>query len=126
MNFLRRTCKKIKRLGRGRKKKQVWRRPAGRDNKMRDKRRGYPAVVSIGYGSEKKSRGKINNLVPLKVNNLKDLEKIGKNNIAIIGKIGKKKRMDILKKAKEMKIEVANFNLEKIDKKMEKKKNESK
>ena len=57
--FLRRTWNRYSKLGKRRKKKQVWRRPTGRDNKMREKRRGYPAVVSLGYRKEKNTRGKI-------------------------------------------------------------------
>ncbi len=39
--FLRRNWNKYKRIGKGNKKKQKWRKPRGRDNKMREKRRGY-------------------------------------------------------------------------------------
>ena len=66
--FLRRTSNRYSKLGRKRKKKQVWRKPKGRDNKMREKRRGYPAVVSIGY---KKGKHK----TQIIINNVKDLEK---------------------------------------------------
>ncbi len=47
--FLRRIHNRYSKLGRRRKKKQIWRRPTGRDNKMRERRRGYPARVQIGY-----------------------------------------------------------------------------
>lgn len=112
MKFLRRTWKRYSKLGRGRKKKQVWRRPTGRDNKMREKRKGYPKVVSIGY---KKSKKLGKNIVVVK--NIKDLGSIKKNEIPIIGKVGKKKKIDILKKAKERKISIQNINTEKFLKK---------
>ena len=51
--FLRRTSSRYSKLGKGRKKKQIWRRPTGRHNKMRNKRNGYPVIVSIGYGTKK-------------------------------------------------------------------------
>jgi len=54
IKFLRRVWKRHSKLGRGRKKKQVWRKPTGRDNKMRERKKGHPSVVSIGYRSEKK------------------------------------------------------------------------
>ena len=57
--FLRRIWKRYSKLGRKRKKEQKWRRPKGRDNKMREKRRGYPITVRIGYRGEKKERGKV-------------------------------------------------------------------
>lgn len=106
--FLRRTCIEVSKLGKRRKKKQKWRRPTGRDNKMREKRRGYPAVVSIGYKKEKILRGKIQGKKPIVVMNLKELEKLNKNEAIIIGKVGKKKRKEILKKAEERKISVYN------------------
>jgi len=115
VKFLRRQGKLLSKLGKGRKKKQKWRRPTGRDNKMREKRKGRPAVVSLGYKKETESRGKIKGKVPVIVKNLNDLEKVGKNQIIIIGKVGKKKRMEIEKMAKEKKIEI--LNLKKVGKK---------
>ncbi len=114
MRFLRRTWNRYVKLGRKRKKKQVWRRPKGRDNKMREKRKGYPAVVSIGYRTEKTERGKIEGKTPVMVYTLKELLSIGKNEIAVIGKVGKKKKLEIAKKAKELKIPVSNLNVEKF------------
>lgn len=127
--FLRRTWSRYAKLGKGRKKKQVWRKPTGRDNKMREKRRGYPAVVSIGYSTDKEARGKLKEKTPITINNVNDLEKIGKNEIGVIGNVGKKKKLDIAKKAKEKKIELYNMNPEKYleqNKKPEKKVGEKK
>ncbi|HEB47010.1 MAG TPA: 50S ribosomal protein L32e [Candidatus Pacearchaeota archaeon] len=121
--FLRRTWSRYSKLGKKRKKKQVWRKPKGRDNKMREKRRGWPSVVSIGYkkGKSEKKNFKI-------IRNLKDLTDIGKNEIAIIGSIGKRKKIEVVKKAKEIKISIQNINIEKFLKKFQKEenKNESK
>ncbi len=119
--FLRRVWARYSKLGRKRKKKQKWKRPTGRDNKMREKRKGYPKVVSIGYGKEKKLRGTINGKKPIIVRNVKELEKIGKDEIVIIGNVGKKKKLEIAKKINEMKIEVHNLNIKKFLKKYEKK-----
>jgi ribosomal protein L32E len=115
--FLRRTSARLSKLGKRRKKKQVWRRPTGRDNKMREQRRGKPAVVAIGYSTEKKIKGKINEKNPILVNNLKELGKANKENIVILGNIGKKKKIEIVKKAEELKIEIANLNIKKFLKK---------
>jgi len=111
--FLRRSVDRYSKLGKGRKKKQRWKNPTGRDNKMREKRRGYPVVVSIGYKSSKKEQEFI------KVNNLKDLSKAEGKQI-LVGKIGKKKKIEILEKAKEMKIKVINVNEKKYLKKNKK------
>ena len=51
---LRHTSHKDPKLWLRRKKKQVWRRPTGRDNKMREQRKGKPAIVAIGYSTNKK------------------------------------------------------------------------
>ena len=114
--FLRRTWSRYSKLGKRRKKKQVWRRPTGRDNKMRERRKGYPARVEVGYKTSEKGRKKI-----MKINNLKDLEKVQKDEIVILGKMGQKKKIEIVKKAKEKKIEISNLNVRKFLKKIEEK-----
>lgn len=121
--FLRRIWSRHSKLGKGRKKKQVWRRPTGRDNKMREKRKGYPVVVSIGY-----KKGKTKQIKIVVIRNVKDLTNIPKKETVIIGKVGKKKRIEIVKKASEMKISVQNINIKKFLMKIKKeeKKNESK
>lgn len=119
--FLRHTKHKYSKLGLRRKKKQVWRRPTGRDNKMREQRRGKPALVAIGYSTDKKERGKINNKTPVFVNNLSQLQNVKKEQIVVLAKIGKKKKLEIAKKAKEMKIEIYKLNIDKFIKMNEKK-----
>ncbi|MFH1608129.1 MAG: eL32 family ribosomal protein [archaeon] len=111
--FLRRTWSRFSKLGKGRKKKQKWRNPTGRDNKMREKRKGRPATVSIGYGGENKVR-------PVLVKNIKELQKISKNDFVIIGNVGKKKKIEIAKKANEMKIKIHNLNAKNFLKEIEK------
>ena len=108
--FKRRTSNRYSKLGKRRKKKQVWRRPTGRDNKMREKRRGYPAVVSVGYKKNKDIKGKLEEKEKVYIHNLKDLKKIGKDQIGIVGKIGIKKKIEIAKEAKKEKIKLHNMN----------------
>jgi len=119
--FLRHTAHKYSKLGLRRKKKQIWRRPTGRDNKMREQRRGHPPIVSIGYSTHKKTRGTINGKIPVLIRNVSDVQKIQKNQIALLGKIGKKNKIEIAKKAKELKVEIYRFNSEKFLKLNEKK-----
>ena len=122
MKFLRRDWKRHSKLGKKRKKKQTWRRPTGRDNKMREKRKGYPKIVQIGY---KNKESKIEEVF---VYNLNDFKKVGtgKGKKVFIGKVGKKKRIEIVKKAKEMKITFENLNINKILKQLRKIKPEEK
>ena len=112
VKFLRRDCARFSKFGNGRGKKAKWRAPKGRDNKMREKIKGHPAVVSIGYRSDKTSRDLIKEKTPVTVMNVADLSKIGKEQIGYLGKVGKKKKLEIMTKAKEMKVEFANANVE--------------
>ena len=113
VTFVRRGNKKFSKLGLRRKNKQVWRKPKGRDNKMREKRKGYPVVVSVGYKSPKNEVGKIREKTPVMINNLDDLKKLNKNEIGLVGNIGKKKKIEIAEFARKEKIELHNLNSEK-------------
>lgn len=98
--FIRRNWDKYKRLGKNRRKKQIWRRPKGIHNKMRERRAGYPSRPEIGM----KNYGKKIKLI----RNLKELLQIGKGEGVIIAKIGKKLRLEIEKKADELGIKILN------------------
>lgn len=119
--FLRRTWSRYAKLGKGRKKKQVWRRPTGRDNKMRERRKGYPAVVSIGYKKPEKDRKEM-----VIINNIEELKKVDKDSLLVLGNLGKKKKIEILEEAQKMKIEFQNVNTKKFLKKNKIKKKEKK
>jgi len=110
--FLRRTSDRFSKLGRKRKKKQKWRKPTGRDNKMREKRKGYPKTVNIGYKNPVKEK-------PILVKNISELEKV-KDKKIIIGKVGKKKKIEIAKKAKEMNLQISNLSIDKFLKNQDK------
>ena len=112
--FLRRNSDRHSKLGRNRRKKQTWRKPKGRHNKMRDKTRGYPAIVKVGYRNSSKERERIAGMAPVSVMNLKDLGKIKSSKIGIIGNVGKKKKIEIVQKAKESGIKLQNVNIEKF------------
>ena len=119
--FLRRNTSRHSRLGRGRKKKQTWRKPKGRDNKMREKKRGYPKTVSIGY---KKSISK----KIVEVRNINDLDKVKEGDKIKMGSIGAKKKYEIIKKAQEKRMtgRIININTRKFITKMESKKKHAK
>ncbi len=115
--FLRRHTQKLSKFNR--KKKRKWRKPKGRDNKMREKRKGKPKTVSIGY--KKKNQKEF----PL-VKNIMDLENLEKNSKARIGKLGKKKKILLLKKAEEKNVKFVNFNSNKFLRKIKKKEKQTK
>jgi large subunit ribosomal protein L32e len=88
-----------------------WRKPKGIDNHQRKQKKGWPALVRIGYGGPKIARGLhpsgyTDNLVY----NVKDLEKFDPkiDGIRFGHGVGKKKRLEIISKAKEMNFKVFN------------------
>ncbi|OYT57102.1 MAG: 50S ribosomal protein L32e [Desulfurococcales archaeon ex4484_217_2] len=90
---------------------EVWRKPRGIDNKMRQKLKGYPPVVSVGYRGPKLVR----ELHPtgrriVIVHNVKELEKVDKEKdiVYIASTVGRRKRAEILEKAKQLGVKVAN------------------
>ena len=108
--FIRTDYWRHSRLGKRRKKLQVWRRARGKHSKIRRRRKGYPAIPIIGYKQPMKDSGKINNLLPVVVNNVKEVEKINKNQgIIIASRVGARKKLDIIKKAESMKIQILNL-----------------
>lgn len=108
--FLRRSWDRYSKLGKKRKKKQKWRNPKGRDNKMREKRKGYPKTVNAGYKTPAKKKLVL-------INNIPEFEKVKVKKV-MIGKMGKRKKIEIAKKAKERKISIQNLNVEKFLKKL--------
>ncbi|HID04861.1 MAG TPA: 50S ribosomal protein L32e [Candidatus Caldiarchaeum subterraneum] len=91
--------------------KPNWRRPRGKDSKMRLQVRGAPPLVKIGYGSPRKYRG----LHPsgyreVLVHRPEDLEGINPDTEAarIAGGVGRLKRMKIMEAALERGIKVLN------------------
>ncbi|MFA6023202.1 MAG: eL32 family ribosomal protein [Candidatus Pacearchaeota archaeon] len=119
-NFVRRNTTQYLRLGKKRNKSKRWQKPKGRDNKMRLKFKGYPKTVSIGYAKSSNIRGKIEDKLPVTIRNVKDLMKVKTENIAVLGRVGGKKKLEIVKKAKEMKIEIFNVNIERTLKRAKK------
>jgi large subunit ribosomal protein L32e len=108
MKFLRTGSRDILRLGKKRKKTQKWRKARGRDNKIREKVKGHPKKVEIGYRTEKAKRHMIKNKKIILIKNINDANKADKNQIAIISKVGKKKRIEIEKILNQNKVEISN------------------
>jgi len=108
-------------------KKIKWRKARGRDSKIREKRRGHGFKPSIGYGMPKVIRGLIKGMKPVKINNVSDLDKVGKKEIAVISsKMGGKKKVDVANKALKLSLKFYNFDPQKFLKEIESKKEEKK
>jgi large subunit ribosomal protein L32e len=108
--FRRQEWFRFKRLG------EKWRKPRGRDSKMRLGRSGKPPVVSIGYRSPKATRGvHPSGLTEVLVNNPRDLEGIDgrRQAVRIASGVGKRKREQIIAKARELKLKILNVGVEK-------------
>ncbi len=88
-----------------------WRKPKGNDNKSRRQQKGYPPIVKIGYRTPKEVRGlHPSGLKPVVVHNVKELEGLKKDEVIvyIASNVGRRKREEILKKAQELGLRVAN------------------
>jgi large subunit ribosomal protein L32e len=90
--------------------KDKWRQPKGLHSKMRRKLKSYRKMPSTGYCSPKAVRGLhrtgLREVRVLNVSDLKDLNP--KTDGVVIGRVGKKKRLEILKKAIELKLSLLN------------------
>ena len=99
--FLRQDYFRHKRLG------KKWRRPKGRQSKLRKRKSGSGLVVKIGHGSS--NRGMINNLQPVIVSNPNDMDSIKDKQIVIISSVvGAKKALAISDKAKKLGLKILN------------------
>ena len=109
--FLRYDWDKYYRLER----QETWRKPKGRDNPMRLELKGYPPKVKVGYRTPKDIRGlHPSGLIPVYVRNEKELMKVANSNekekiiIIFSSTLGLKKKLELVEKAKQLGLKVAN------------------
>src|SRR3989344_8262116 len=105
-DFIRQDAHKKKKLG------SRWRKPKGLHSKMRLGLKGYRKSASEGYMGPKFTRNLHKSGLAVKiVNTVKDIEKIRKEHegAIIAGNVGQKKKVVILKKAKELGVNVLNI-----------------
>ena len=108
--FIRTDFNRFSKLGKGRKKLQVWRRARGSHSKIRRKRRGYPVMPGIGYRTPRVSSGLIKGLRPVVVHNMAEVQSLDKKAIIILSAtVDARKKLDIIKKAQEKGISILNI-----------------
>jgi len=98
--------------------KDHWRKPKGIDNKMRQKRKGWPRTVNVGFRSPKAVRHlHPSGMEEVAVNNVGDLTIVDpETQVARIGgTVGRRKRRAILKEALELNIRVLNTRNMELD-----------
>ena len=78
-------------------------------------------MVEVGYKNPVAQRNLIQNKIQVLVFNVNDLAKVGKDSIAIIAKVGEKNKIMIAREIQKRKIAVANLNITKFLKKIERK-----
>jgi large subunit ribosomal protein L32e len=88
-----------------------WRKPKGKDNKMRKQFSGVPPIVKIGYRGPKASRGlHPSGYIDHVVFNVNDLTRLDakKDAARLAHTVGTRKRIEILAKANSLGIKVLN------------------
>jgi large subunit ribosomal protein L32e len=97
-----------------------WRRPRGKDSKMRLSVKGWPRTVSIGYGTPKPARGlHPSGLKPVLVSSKRDLEKAGSPEGKILvfsSRLGRRLREALAKEASSRGFVIANYERKVIEK----------
>ncbi|MBI4010318.1 MAG: 50S ribosomal protein L32e [Candidatus Aenigmarchaeota archaeon] len=103
--FLRYMHEAYRRLG------TSWRKPRGKQNKLRVREKGKIKMPSVGYGAPKESKflhpSGFREVLVHNVDELMNLDK-GKEAVKIAHTVGTRKRSEILKKAEELKVKVLN------------------
>ncbi|MEM2901605.1 MAG: 50S ribosomal protein L32e [Candidatus Bathyarchaeia archaeon] len=91
--------------------KDSWRKPKGKTSRMRRKIKGWPKMVSAGYGNARAKRGlHPSGLREALVHSPHDLYGLdpGREAVRIASTVGEKKRLEIMSKAAELNLKVLN------------------
>jgi len=89
----------------------TYRRPRGKDSRMRLQKSGSPPLVKVGYGSDRRYKGlHPSGYVEALVCSLKDLEKLSpeKHSVRLSGRLGVRKKLAIFEEARSKGFRVLN------------------
>jgi large subunit ribosomal protein L32e len=92
-----------------------WRKPRGIDSRVRRRFRGVPRMVTIGYGTNKKTRHQLpNGFQKFRVENVQDIEMLLMHNrryaAEIASNVSVPKRKQIIERALQLNVKVINAN----------------
>ena len=97
-----------------------WRRPRGKDSKMRLSVKGWPKTVNIGYGTPRRAKGlHPSGLKPALISSRRDLEKAGSPEGRILvfsSRLGRRMRDVLAKEASSKGFVIANYERKIIEK----------
>jgi large subunit ribosomal protein L32e len=96
------------RLGKNR-RKVAWRRARGVHSKIRRKRMGYPRKPTVGYRTASSEAHLVQGMKAILVHNVAEVEMVEKTNAIILARVGAKKKLDMIKKAKEKGLKILNL-----------------
>jgi len=91
--------------------KESWRKPKGMDSKMRLQKKGWPAIVKVGYRGPAEARGlHPSGFREVLVHNVEELERLdpAKEAARIAHTVGLRKKLEIMRRAEELGIYVLN------------------
>lgn len=103
--FVRQEAWRYVRLG------EKWRRPRGKDSKMRLQKRGWPPLVKVGYRSPRKYRGlHPSGFREVLVHNISELEGLDPkiHAVRLAGSLGERSKLRVYEKAISMGLRVLN------------------
>ena len=110
--FRRQEWFRYKRLG------EKWRRPKGKDSKMRLGRKGKPPLVSVGYRKKRELRGlHPSGLQEVLVHSPDQLRKIDPRTqaVRVASAVGRKKREEIIRVASQLGVRVLNQGVMRVE-----------
>lgn len=104
--FLKQDAHRVKRLANN------WRKPRGRQSKIRLGFRGYRTLVRVGYGNAKDVRGKTKaNLIPTRVHKVADLTNLDPkaHGVIVAAGVSKRNRVAIIEAATKANLTILNL-----------------
>lgn len=97
--------------------KSGWRAPRGAQSKLRRYHKSKGALVRVGYRIPRIYRGLIHGKEPIRVENVSMLKGLDKDKYIVVvsAKVGMKKKLDVVKEAVKLGLEIQNIDVKKYE-----------